>query len=446
MPSAPPDTSPDSAPPPAPTAPPAPSTPIPGGEPPVLRGWWPLDPVLRQLALNTLLTRFGGGLLTAVNVLYFSQVMGLGVTAVGYGLTLNGVGSILSGIPAGRLCDKYGARRVYSAAYFVTGLGILSYLLVDSLAGFLLATTVVGIGWGVVHTANSTWMAVIIPAYARTESRAYLRMLTNVSMAVGTTLGGVALHLDSAPLFRALIAVNAVTLLIAPVLITRVPRDREAAAAERTEKAAKEDHWKAVRDLPFFCLTLVMGVFAMQFTLIEAGLPLWMAAYTNAPTWVYAAMMVLNCALVALFQIPASRLSFDARQAARVTRWAGFTMALACALWALAAGAGVWTAVLFIALGMLAQIATEVLQQGAGWTLGYALADRRSQGVYQGVYGSGFSAAHMLCPALFTGTVLAFGARGWLVLIVLFLAAGLAAPAVVRWAERQGGEWRGEPD
>ncbi|MEV6105789.1 MFS transporter [Streptomyces sp. NPDC051940] len=414
-------------------------------ETPLLRGWWPVDPVLRQLAVNTLLTRFGGGLLIAVNALYFSQVVGLGVTAVGYGLTLSGVGSILSGIPAGRLCDKYGARYVYSAAYAWTGLGILSYLLVDSVPGFLIATTVVGVGWGTVHTANSTWMAVIIPAHARTESRAYLRMLTNVSMAVGTTLGGVALQLDSAPVFRALITVNAVSLLLAPVLLSRVPKDRELAAAAETPPAGKEDRWKAVRDLPFFTMTVIMGVFAMQFTLIEAGLPLWMAEYTDAPTWIYAAVMVLNCVLVALFQIPASRLSVDGPRAARVTRWAGFTMAAACALWAAAAGAGVWAAAVFIVLGMLAQIATEVLQQGASWTLGYALADRRSQGVYQGVFASGFSAAVMLCPALFTATVLAFGARGWLVLIVLFLAAGLSAPSVARWADRQGGEWRGEP-
>ncbi|MQY15981.1 hypothetical protein SRB5_61730 [Streptomyces sp. RB5] len=422
-----------------------PETASPDVQPPLLKGWWPLDPVLRRLALNTVLTRFGSGLLIAVNALYFSQVVGLGVTAVGYGLALSGVGSILAGVPTGRLCDRYGARHVYRLGYGWTGLGILSYLLVDSVPGFLVATTFTGIGWGSVHTANATWLAVIIPAHARTESRAYLRMLTNVCMAVGTTLGGVALHLDSAALFRGLIVVNAVSLLLAPVVLSGVPKERERAAAAAAEPVGPGETWKAVRDLPFFTLTVIMGVFAMQFTVIEAGLPLWMAAYTSAPTWVYAAAMVLNCVLVAVFQIPASRLSDDSRAAARVTRWAGFAMAVACALWALAAGAGVWAAAVFVLVGMLAQIATEVLQQGASWTLGYALADRRSQGVYQGVYSSGFSAATMLCPALFTGTVLAFGARGWLVLIALFLAAGLTAPAVVRWAERRGGEWRGEP-
>ncbi|MFE1293052.1 MFS transporter [Streptomyces sp. NPDC058751] len=414
-------------------------------EPSVLKGWFPVDPVLRQLAINTLLTRVGTGMLTVVNALYFTQVVGLNMTTVGYGLTLTGVGSILAGIPAGRLCDRYGARYVYSVAYCITGIGVLSYLLVGSTATFLVTTTMVGVGWGTVHTASATWLATVIPAHARTQSRAYLRTITNVSMAVGASLGGVALELKSAAFFRSLIAIEALTLLLSAFLVTRVPKHREVAAAKEAVNAKRENQWKAVRDLPFLAMTVITGVFSVQFVASEVGLALWIAEFTTAPTWIYGATIVLNCVLVALFQVPASGLSTDNHQAAKVTRWAGFTMALACALWAAAAELGMWGAALVLVLGALCQIATEVLQQSASWTLGYGLADHRSQGVYQGLYNSGFSAANMLGPSLITGTVLTFGLRGWAVLIALFLVAGLATPAVVRWAERQGGEWRGEP-
>src|SRR6266536_4638619 len=68
------------------------------------------------------------------------------------------------------------------------------------------------------------------------------------------------------------------------------------------------------------------GLLTIQFGLLTVGLPLWVTGHTRAPAATVAALLVINTAFVALFQVRAARLATDIRTAGRV----GF--AAACAL------------------------------------------------------------------------------------------------------------------
>ncbi|WP_371655318.1 MULTISPECIES: MFS transporter [unclassified Streptomyces] len=415
--------------------------------PPATRaGLLPVDPVLRRLAVMTSLNSFGNGLFFPVSVLYFTRVCGIGATHVGFGLTVAGLFGVAAGIPAGRASDRWGSRRVIAALWLGCGVTMASYSLVDGYAGFLVAAVCFAAlnqaSWGV----KGALFADVLPAATRVEARGYLRMVTNVAMGVGGAIGAVALQADTRTAYLALILVNAATYMVPAVLIRSLPLNAAATAArgaDGTVDTPADSRWRAMRDLPYLAVTVLNAVSVLQFSLLEVGMPLWIVENTEAPRWSVALVMIVNCVLVAMLQVRATRRASDVPGAVRAMGRAGLLLAAACVIFALSAGLSPLWAVAVLAAGAVIQVLAEVLSSAGGWTLGYELADSRAQGVYQGVYSSGSAVAMMAGPALVTVTAVGHGFAGWACLAALFAAAGLAVRPAVRWAERDG-EWRGE--
>ncbi|MCX4830100.1 MFS transporter [Streptomyces sp. NBC_01016] len=403
-------------------------------------GMLPTVPVLRRLSLLTLLNAFGRGLFFPVSVLYFTRFVGLSATSVGVGLSVAGVFGLAAGVPAGRASDRWGRRPVLTGLWVGCGVGLVAYTLIDSYASFLVtAICYATLSQGSMGVRNALY-ADVLPAGERVEGRAHLRMVTNAGMGVGGAFGALALQLDSRSGYTALIIVDAAAFVGSALMVHRLPGG--AGRRPLTDTPA-ESRWRAVRDLPFLAVTFLNAVLALQYTLLEVGLPLWIAQHTEAPTWTAALVMVLNCVLVALLQVRATRGVEDLPGAVKAMRRSGLLLALSCAFFAFSAGASPLWALGILVVGAVVQVLAEVLQAAGGWTVGYGLADARAQGVYQGVFNSGQAAATMAAPALVTVTAIRHGTAGWAVLGVLFVVAGLGVGPAVRWARRDS-QWRGE--
>ncbi|WP_330455757.1 MFS transporter [Streptomyces sp. NBC_00820] len=407
-------------------------------------GLLPADPVLRAATVLTAVNSLGNGLYFPLGILYFTRIIGLDATAVGLGMTVAGLVGVVSGVPAGRAADRWGARRIGAVLWGGTGLATAAYALVHSYAGFLV-TAVCATGLMTASRAvQGAVYADVLPAATRVEARAYLRMVTNVGMGLGGTLGAVALQLDTRGAYITVILLNALSFAGPALLLPRLPLASHVRERTAPDAAAPADgRWRAVRDLPFLAVTVLNAVLVVQYTLSEVGLPLWIVERTQAPRWTAALLMVVNCVLVALLQVRAARRASQVPSAVRAMGWSGLLLAAACAVYALSAGLSPVWAVLSLTAGAVVQVFAEVLSAAGGWTLGYELADARAHGVYQGVFGAGMSAGMMAGPSLVTVTAIAHGTVGWAVLGVLFAVAGLAVSPAVRWAARDGA-WRGE--
>ncbi|MGY0019469.1 MFS transporter [Streptomyces sp. YJ-C3] len=402
-------------------------------------GMLPTDPLLLRLSLLTLLNAFGRGLFFPVSVLYFTRIIGLSATSVGIGLTVAGLFGIAAGVPAGRASDRWGRRPVLTVLWIGCGAALAAYTLIGSYASFL-ATA---IGYAALCQASmgvrNALYADVLPAGTRVEGRAHLRMVTNVGMGVGGAFGALALQVDSRAGYTALILVDAVAFVGSALMVLRLPGG---GARRPVDDSPAESRWRAVRDLPYLGVTFLNAVLALQYSLLEVGLPLWIVQHTDAPRWSAALIMILNCALVALLQVRATRGVEDLSGAVRAMRRSGLLLALSCAVFACTAGLSPLWALTVLVVGAVVQVLAEVLSAAGGWTVGYGLADARAQGVYQGVFNSGQAAATMAAPALVTATAIDHGTAGWAVLGVLFVAAGLGVGPAVRRARRDA--WRGE--
>lgn len=423
------------------------------------------DPVLRVLVIATLISRVGRGIFLTVTVLYFTFVVGLPAHEVAIVLALASAAGVLSSLAGGWLADRMSARALLIGLSIADGVGLIAYVFAGDFATALVIAVSVG---AIEQAANATRTAIIARAFVgerRVEARAVLRTVTNLAIAAGSGIGAIALLVGTPEAYRATIVGAGVAYLLGVTQLVRLPRTGDAparplaapvttatgstdvAASARAERIARRAHspW---RDPRYLLLTLLSAAFGMQFGISDVGVPLWIAHHTAAPEVLVAIVLVLNTAIVVVFQVPLSRGTHDLRVAGRVSAIAAWLMAGACVVYALAAGLPAWGAILVVLVAALAHAFAEVLSQAGGWGLSFELADPVRAGTYQGVFSMGYSLGAMCAPLVVASTALEHGLAGWAGLGAIFLASGLGTWAIARHAaaHRDAAGAAGAPD
>ncbi|WP_051754923.1 MFS transporter [Kitasatospora purpeofusca] len=395
----------------------------------------PADPLLRRLVLMALVNSVGDGLFVTVNVLFFTRSIGLTPTSVALGLTVAGVCGVFAGVPMGRLADRVGSRQLLLVVGPLEAAAVLGYAFVHSLAVFVVLTcaaTVLSRGGAAVRSAL---IARALPAEGQVRSRALLRSVMNAGLVVGSGGAVLALQADSYTGYVTMMVLDALSFLGVTVLLAGLPVSATTTAGTGTGGAAADGSRgprTALRDRRYLLVTALHAVLELQLAVLMVGLPLWIVLGTGAPAAMVAAVNVVNCLLVVVFQVRASRGVTDVPSAARACARGALLLAGGCLVYAAAQYGPAWAAAGALLVGALVHTLGELLTSAGGWTLSLDLADPRSHGEYQGVFMSGQAAAHVIGPLVVTLTAVDHGAVGWVVLAGVFALAGPALTAAAR--------------
>jgi MFS family permease len=434
-----------------------------------LDGLVPRSALMRQLGFVTLVNTFGNGLFMTVSVLYFTRFVGLSYVSVGLGMTLAGAFGVAAGLLFGRAADRFAPRPMLVALLLLSAVGMAVYTQVASFAGFLVTACAIEFVDRGGSAVRSAIIATAVTGAERTRARAFLRTLTNIGIGLGILVAAAALQLNTRTAYQAMLIGDGLTFLAAAAMMASVrfpasgavaPAGAPTAADATTEPAGATDRGarasgpavavrsssapaerpasaqrpSPLRDRRYLAFLAVNMVMTLQFGLIEVGVPLWIVRDTNAPRFMVAVAMVVNTGLVVLLQMRAGRGMDDPAHAARAFRTAGLLVAAFCLVLALAglhslpaAGASV-----IIVVAMVLQTLGEVRAAGAGWGLGFELADPAAPGAYQGAFNSANSAAGMIAPSFAANTGVRFGLPGWGAAAAVFVLAGAAMVPLVR--------------
>ncbi|MER8186739.1 MFS transporter [Kitasatospora sp. NPDC094015] len=394
------------------------------------------DPLVRRLSAIVLVNTVGSGLSMTLGVLWFTRMLGFGAAQVGLGLTAAGLCGVLAGVPAGRAADRWGARPVLIALVCVQALGTAGYATIHGYAQFVPLACVVAAADRGANAVRAALYAEVLPPADRVASRAYLRSVTNVGIAVGACLAALVLQADTRDAYLAALITDSASFAVVAVLFAVLVPDRPRATAEGGPAGPAGPN-PALRNLPFLAVSALNGVLTLQFAMLEVGVPLWVVQQTEAPRAMVAGSMLVNTALVIALQVRAARGVDRPSAAARAFRRGGLLTACSCGVLALAHAVPAAAAALLVVAGVGLQALGEVLGQAGTWSLGYDLAADGAHGAYQGVLNTGQAVALMLGPALVTWLVIGHGLAGWLILAALFTAGALAMGPTVRWAGRR---------
>jgi MFS family permease len=380
----------------------------------------------RVLVAFIMVNTFGQGMYLTAGLLYLTRGVGLPTTGVGVALTTAGLIALPSNVLVGRLSDRFGPRGLAMALLVTEGVAMLALTMVRSVLTLALVATV-----GAIALQGSRTMRAVLIGRAggeeRVRLRSYMRAVSNLSMALGAAAAGVAVQLDNRPAYLTVVIVNAATFFAAAATLARLPYYPPLPAGSSGSKLP------VLRNGSFMTVALLNSLMSLQYAVLTVAMPLWIVQKTEAPRAMVSAVLVVNTALVVLFQVRVGQKVGDVPAGSRAMRAAGLVFLVTCAGFALTGELPtVWAAVALL-LVMALHTVGELWHAAASFELAYHLAPEHAQGEYQGVFSMGLSASDSVAPALLTLLCLGWAPQGWILLGVLLMAAGLlAGPAAAR--------------
>src|SRR5699024_10244646 len=380
------------------------------------------------MTFATLANTTGNGMFMVISVLYFSQVVGLGPGLVGIGLTIAGLCGLVVGIPLGHLGDRIGPRELLIWLLLIDGVLFGLLVFVEQWWSFVLvlsAGTVLERGSAAVRTGL---IAVSTRGADRVRTRAYLRSIENIGLALGASLAAVALHLDSRPAYVTVLLVNGLTCWVAALALRPHPHVKPIPRSEGFGIT------HVFRDRPYVVMTVLLAAMAIQYSILDVGVPLWVVRETSAPRVMVSVLFVINTVVVVLFQVAVSRRVPTVKAAARVVAASGMVFFVACAIFALTQGRSPRWAVMLLVIAGLTHVVGEMMQAAAHFCLSQELALDEAQGQYQGLTSTGLSLSLMLAPSVIVFLPIQLGMLGWFLLGGAFVLLGILLLPAVRWA------------
>lgn len=391
----------------------------------------PIDHELRMLAIATLVNTVGNGATMTAFALYFTHAVGIPATQVGLAMSVAALAGLLVQVPIGNLADTRGPRDVLSRLMVLAGISTLGLLLTRNIVVLCVVLAVQGVFDRGGSAVRSGLIARLADGARAVAFKAYLRAITNVGISVGALLGGLALAVDQTWAYLTVFGIDAVSFIVASLAVRRLPFVEP--APPRAEGAPR---MQVLHDLPFVVVSLLTGVFAIHFFVVELAVPLWLATRTDAPKSLVAVVMLINTVSVALFQVRLSRGASSVPASARALAVAGGWIVTGFGLIAFSGGRSVWVASALICGGALVHVVGEMVGSGGQWGLQMGLAPRERQGQYQGFAGMSFSLSAIIGPPLITALCIDWGTPGWFVLGGIIAACGLLSIPVAGWALR----------
>jgi MFS family permease len=375
---------------------------------------------MRPLAVAVLVNTAGTGQLTAGLALFLVASAHVSSGYVAVLLSVAGAAGLLGSLPAGRLADRWGARRMTRIMMLVRAVASLLFLTTHSLPVLIAITAVAMIADRGANVATSALIA-RVGGPERVRVRAYLRSVANLGVTLGAAFAGIAVGVNTRLSYTVMLGSVAVLVTVGSAVLGRLPQAPVAARPTATRP------WAALRDWRYLAITGLHGVLSLHFDVLAVLLPLWVLHLRIVPMWTVSVFIVVNTAIVTLFQVSASRGVDTVSRAARVGRRAGATFLLSAVLFGVTdriAGPSILLTAILI-LGVVVQSVGELWQTASSFTLSFDLAAEHAQGQYQAVFGLGRGVVKALAPVLLSALCLGLGVLGWCLLGIGLLGTGL---------------------
>ncbi|WP_327675046.1 MFS transporter [Kitasatospora sp. NBC_00458] len=136
-----------------------------------------------------------------VGPFHLARTLGLNAALVGLALSVGPLVAALTGIPAGRITDRFGAPRTTAAGLAAASAGALAVALLPGslgVAGYLVPVAVVTAGYSLFQTANNTAVMADVPADRRGVVSGLLNLSRNLGLVTGASVMGAVFTLASA--------------------------------------------------------------------------------------------------------------------------------------------------------------------------------------------------------------------------------------------------------
>ena len=359
----------------------------------------------------------GSGLFMPITLLYFLAMTDLSLVQVGSALSLSAVLTMPGAFVIGSLVDRFGPRKMMLIGNLVQAAGMVAYLWADSLLAVALWTALLNLGrqafWG---SFGNVVTAISAPG-EREMWFGFLQAVRNLGYSIGGLLAGLALQVGTDVAYQSVVVVNAVTFVIAFVLLLDVPDHRVVHPVD-----APVEGWGVVlRDTAYLRLVLGQLGFVAGMMVLNFALPVYVAETIDLPGWVVGAIFTLNTAMVGLGQGLVVR-RMTGRVRARMMGLAQLTFVAAYALFVVAGWLPVWLAIVVMLVGAAIYTGGELTGGPVFSATAAEAAPDHLRGRYLGLFQLSWGLGGAVTPVAFTWLLAHGQTTLWWVLALVALA------------------------
>lgn len=266
----------------------------------------------------------------------------------------------------------------------------------------------------------------------RVKAAAYTRAILNVGISLGALAGAGALAVGTRSAYDTALFADAASFFIAAALMIRLPVPAKAQDAPEQEQAASAaSNRHPLRQPRLVAAAAICGVLYLNTSILDVGIPLQVSQHTSAPRWMIGTLLLLNTLLALTFQVRASAGAETMSGAARANQLAGIALLGSCALFLATTGRAPLIAAVILIAATVLLTAGELFSSAALWGISYGLAPPGQQGSYLASFSLISQLPQVFGPGIVAVIVIG-GPAAWSAAGLVFLAAGLATPFVVR--------------
>lgn len=363
------------------------------------------------LALITGVNAVGNGLYATVSALYFTTVLGHPVSlvsAVLFGAMTLAMAADLAG---GRFADTRGPQEVFRAGLLVSVIGMAAMLAAGSVAVFVVAGLLAGVGQGLCMSSNVALIRRAAGADA-VLARATLRTFLTVGLAVGGLAGAGVLAWRTPGAYLVAITVNLVSFGCCALLTGRLDVATLPSGGVRRGAGL----FGVYRDHRFMAFAVISALISVHNHVLPFAVPLWLAVTHPELTWLAGVAMVVNTVLGVALQIYANGRIGSGRGAVLSFLLGGATIGASYVVFAWMAHAPLTTAVVLVLGFVVIYSLGEIVLAAGAMDLQFRVVPAEMQGQYSAAFGTMHGLASAVAPAVLGLIVTSGGVSGWLVL------------------------------
>jgi len=280
-----------------------------------------------------LIDALGSGLFLPLSLLYFQAVAGLPLSSVGLTLTAATLLTLPTTPATGILVDTFGAKRVLVASQLLQGAGFCGYLFVRTIPTLAITTVLITVGTRMFYTANATLVAEIAVPDERDRWYGLVGALRNAGIGVGSVFAGVMIALGSRTGYQLIVGANAVSFLIAAILLVQVRTNPRRQRPQAT--TGRQGYGVVLRDWPYMGFVVSNLALVVCSMVASIALPIFVLEALAAPRWTVGALSAFTTIFAVVGQPLIIRL-IERRRRTRALAAAGIVRGCASALFALA--------------------------------------------------------------------------------------------------------------
>jgi predicted MFS family arabinose efflux permease len=333
------------------------------------------------LAAVSLVNRSGTMVLPFL-ALYLTKERGFSAPEAGWVQGVYGLGSLVGAWIGGILTDRVGARRVQIASLAANGIGFLALGAMRSRPAIFATAAIVSVASEAFRPANAAALAASSPPHLMSRVFALNRMAVNMGMTLGSVIGGVLAVRGYVWLF----VVDALTCLVAAVLLSTRPAPARVPA--HAVKAVGASPWQ---DKPFLASWVFIVLLAVIFFQLHSTFMLYLQKVYGFREDLIGALLGINTVLVVALEVVVVT-RFEKKAPLRMAAFGALLVGLGFALMPYGRGA------LWAAASIVIWTAGEIVSFAFLSTFVAGRAGPANQGRYMALYVMAFGLAFVIAP------------------------------------------------